>query len=293
MFNSNRKNINKNSTNKFIFLLNIMFFTFHSTDIKNYKNEKIKFNEIIITCKNKNTGKNIELKKLTEELKLNLKFGNENIDVWHIYLFNLIKEIRFPLLFLLKDEKNPDLKKYFNTFDLLEIFTFFINLIYISDFLKEVLSDKEQKTIIDNMKYISVEILKDKIEKSHIDEILKKINIIMEIILNNLSNKYNLNININGKNVPIKVVKELLKNKEIVKILSMSFFLFLDTLKTFRLVEFFFLKDEDLIKLINYKDFGNIKANKQSSTSGVSSNNGSSTSGDDLNSDDFDTSELD
>ena len=48
-----------------------MFFTFHSTDIKNYKNEKIKFNEIIITCKNKNTGKNIELKKLTEELKLN------------------------------------------------------------------------------------------------------------------------------------------------------------------------------------------------------------------------------
>ena len=275
-----------------------MFFTFHSTDIKNYKNEKIKFNEIIITCKNKNTGKNIELKKLTEELKLNLKFGNENIDVWHIYLFNLIKEIRFPLLFLLKDEKNPDLKKYFNTFDLLEIFTFFINLIYISDFLKEVLSEKEQKTIIDNMKYISVEILKDKIEKPLVDEILKKIDTIMEIILNNLSNKYNLNININGKNVPIKVVKELLKNKDIIKILSISFFLFLDTLKTFRLVEFFFLKDEDLIKLINPKEAYNIKNTKDSSnkkipTSGASSNSNSSNSGDILNNDDFDTSELD
>ncbi len=264
------------SNKRIIFFLNIIGFSHLNGDNPKTTNEfdnKIinlqnKFNKISLIYyknkssnnKNKNTSEIIEISKLNLYSKLGNKNGNKSnikfefnfngkiLDLWNLFFFKL-RYMRLSLLDLIN--KKPEFKKYFTSMDMLEVFALLIDLIFFNDYFNEILTEEERKFVNEEFIHVLSGLFDGKIDKKEQIEILEKIKKILKTILNNLSSKSNIEININGKNIPSDVVKKLLEDKDMVEILSTSYLIFLDTIRLFYVTQILSLNDKTLTEFIN------------------------------------------
>lgn len=264
MFNKNYINtVNIFSNKKLFFFLNIMNFNSINSSNKvsnnishQMANFKVSFNKISLTYDNKNIKKTFEINKLVSNLtsekenNLNLEFdfNGRKTDLWNLFFFN-VRYMRFSILDVLN--KKPELKKHFNSLDVLEIFGLLINLIFFNDYFKDILTEEEQKLTNKNSLLLLSEFFERKIGKKEEEEIINKIKKIMRTILNNMSSKSNIQININGKNISIDTIKKLLQDEDMIKILAFNYLIFLDTLRLFYSTQILSINDESLTTFLN------------------------------------------
>ena len=272
MFNIILKNKNNILNKKLILFLGIIGYNTTLSRLQEQKEVnnnflETKFNKIILTYE-KSTYQLSDLKKdISLTSKLNFNFGNQKIELWPMFLFSSTKQFRLFIVDLINND--PQLKKDFNSLDILEIFTLLIHIITNKDFFKNEFSEKEKKIIEENTKYLVVEFFQNTvIEEKMLKALLVRINKIMEIILKNIPNKVKIEININGKNISQDVIKKLFTNKKIIELFSTMYLLFLDNMRQFYITKIMLLKDEDLLELIkknkNQKvGDGNIKENQK------------------------------
>lgn len=232
--------------NKFIgFFIN--FNLSSKNQLLNKKISPINFNKITVNYNNKIFElKNLKL-ELNEYGKLNFNFNGKTLEMLNLFLFFLVKQFRVILIETI-NYKIPELKNHFNSMDLLEIFTIIINIILFNDFFKNHFPEHQQKIIKENSGEIIIDILQNK----NNEKILEKIHKLMLVILNNIPNKINLEIKINGKLISNNILNNLFHNKEIIKIFSEILLLFLNTMKLFIIYTntVMCLKDEDLLIFI-------------------------------------------
>lgn len=264
MFNKNYINtVNIFFNKKLIFFLNIMNFNSINSSNKvsnniSNKNQmanfKVTFNKILLTYNDKNIKKILEINKLVSNsekensLKLEFDFNGKKTDLWNLFFFN-VRYMRFSILDVLN--KKPELKKHFNSLDVLEIFALLINLIFFNDYFKDILTEEEQKFTNENSLLLLSGFFERNIGKKEEEEIINKIKKIIRTILNNMCSKSNIQININGKNISIDTIKKLLQDEDMIKILSFNYLIFLDTLRLFYSTQILSINDESLTAFLN------------------------------------------
>jgi hypothetical protein len=251
MFNVISKNKNNILNKNLILFTTIIGYNNNFAKIKENTNfQEAKFNKIVLTYKKEN----FQLSDLNNDIaltsKLNFNFGNQKVELWPMFLFSVTKQFRLFIVDLI-NEDNSQLKKDFNSLDIIEIFTVLINIMTNKDFFKSEFSEKEQKIIEENTKYLIVEFFKNTvIEEKMLKSLLSRINKIMEIILKNIPNKIKIDININGKNISQDVIKKLFTNKKVIELFSTMYLLFLDNMRQFYITKIIALKDEELLEMI-------------------------------------------